>query len=154
MKLGRGAGVKKVPPIGEMDKPVMFYDPEMVPDDFTGFDTTLTPLANAWAKIRFSARSYTKAGDSDSDGVEAHLVIIQNPRVKLPKGTYMVHEQVIYRVVLVTPIDTAGDFLSIYVVDAGDLKDGDFTINDGSNEGAGTESETNPPSDNLWKDGF
>ncbi len=148
---GISGRARKEPTTGEMDTPIVFMDSSFSPDATTGFDHTVKPYANEWAKVDLGLMSY-KAGE-DTAGEVAHQFIVRNSGYSIDKDNYIVLEEMVYRIVSTMPLNSRNRFILIYAITAGPASklaykvktDGDVEVGD---------SSTLDTADSLWKSGY
>lgn len=145
----------KVPKIKELDTPVSFYTGTATPDADRGFDIKLTPLMERWAKVDWSAGAYT-GGSPDQYGEDriAHALTVRYEDQEIPRDAYLILDDLVCRVVQMSPLGVRKEFVLVYAVEIAAMKDADVTILASADDPTGTESETEPDVDDLWSDGF
>lgn len=119
-----------VPTIGEMRHPIALYSPEAVPDEETGFDVTLQPVANAWSRVSLGSVYIDRGKEIAADQLEAATFDMRADGIKGAKGHYLLHEGTVYRVLYFSWLGDAHEFISIVAVPYRLIKNADVTIVD------------------------
>lgn len=141
------------PTIGEMRHPVSLYSPDAVPDDADGFNVTLQPVANGWARVTLGAVHVDRGKEVASEELEAAVFDLRADGITGAKGHYLLHDSTVYRVLYFSWLGDAREFVSIVAVPYRLIKNSDVTIVD--REGhtiASPGEEVQTPS--LWTAGF
>jgi hypothetical protein len=120
MVITGGARVRKDPTPGELRDPVSIIRSTLLPDGLAGFDQSITPYADVFAKV-FSSNAAMRDGENNASNITHEMIVRQNDTWTPAMNDYVVYKKRMFKIMYVRDINFKHRWWVIFMNEEGSI---------------------------------